>query len=86
MQGSKALAIPPKGASVWNAFSTVVEDSTTVRFQLKPLADVGQVSVLIWSDKLKDNARYFLTGLKANQWNAVEFRGSEARADGTGAG
>ena len=80
VQGSKALAIPPKGASVWNAFSTVVEDSTTVRFKLKPLADVGQVSVLIWSDKLKDNARYFLTGLKANQWNAVEFRGSEARA------
>ena len=80
VQDSKALAVPPKGASVWNAFSTVVEDSTTVRFQLKPLADVGQVSVLIWSDKLNDNARYFLTGLKTNQWNVVEFRGSQARA------
>jgi hypothetical protein len=79
LQGSKVLAIPPKGASVWNAFSTVVQDSTSVRFKLKPLADVGQVSVLIWSDTLKDNARYFLTGLKSNQWNEVEFRGSEAR-------
>ena len=80
MQGSKAWAIPPKGASVWNAFSTVVQDSTTVRFKLKPLAEVGQVTVMIWSDQLKDNARYFVTGLKAGQWNDVEFRGSEARA------
>ena len=44
VRGSKALAIPPKGASVWNACSTMFQNSTSVRFKLKPLGDVGQVS------------------------------------------
>ena len=56
-----------------------MKDSTTVRFKLKPLADVGQVTVLIWSDKLKDNARYPLAGLRQGEWRPVEFRAIEAR-------
>jgi hypothetical protein len=74
-----ALACPPKGVDCWRTFSVPVKESTSVRFRLKPLVDVGQVSVLIWSDKLKDNARYHITGLKPGDWNAVEFRAMEAR-------
>ena len=83
----RALAFPPKGVDCWRTFSVPVQDSTTVRFKLKPPANVGQVTVLIWSEKLKDNARYLITGLKQGQWNQVEFRAIEARtgwaADGT---
>ena len=36
---SNAFAFPPNGVSVWNAYSTPVKDSTTIRFKLKPLCD-----------------------------------------------
>ena len=64
----------------WRTFSVAVKDSTTVRFRLKPLADVSQVTVMIWSDQLKDNARYHIGGLKQGEWRPVEFRAIEARA------
>jgi hypothetical protein len=75
-----ALSIPPKGCSAWNAWSVTVSESTSVRFRIKPLADLDQVSVLIWSEKLKDNARYYVTGLKKGEWKTVQFRGAQARA------
>ena len=74
------LTFPAKGISAWNAWSVTVRESTSIRFRLKPLADVEQVSIMIWSDKLKDNARYYVTGLKKGEWKTVEFRGGEARA------
>jgi hypothetical protein len=76
----KGLSFPSKGAEIWNAFSTRVAESTQLRFKLKALADVQDVTVLIWSDKLKDNARYYVTGLKKGEWTTVEFRGVEARS------
>jgi hypothetical protein len=74
------LAFPSKGVDCWRTFSVPVKDSTTVRFRLKPFADVGQVTVMIWSDQLKDNARYHIGGLKQGEWRPVEFRAIEARA------
>ena len=79
VDGSKALAFGPKGVSNWNTFSVPVADSTTVRFKLKPLAEVGEVQILIWSKKNKDNCRYRIGGLKKDQWREVEFRAIEAR-------
>ncbi len=74
-----ALAIPPKGVHCWNAFSTPVRESTGIRFRLKPLADVEEVTLLIWSDRLKDNGRYRVRGLVKNAWKNVEFRALEIR-------
>ena len=51
----------------------------TIRFKFKPLQDVGEVTVLIWSKKHKDNCRYRFSGLRKGQWREVEFRGIEAR-------
>ena len=76
---SKAYAFPPAGVSVWNAYSTPVGDSTTLRFKLKPLCDAREVHVLIWSKKHKDNCRYTIGGLKKSEWTEVEFRAIEAR-------
>jgi len=74
-----ALAMPPGGAHCWNAFSTPVQESTALRFRLKPLADVPEVTILIWSDRLKDNGRYAVRGLKKGDWRDVEFRAIEVR-------
>ena len=74
-----ALSVPPKGVEAWNAWSVPVRETTSVRFRIKPLAPIDQVSILIWSDKLKDNARFYVTGLKPGEWKTVEFRGVEAR-------
>jgi hypothetical protein len=74
-----ALTVPPRGAESWNAWSVTVRESTSVKFRIKPLAELDQVAVLIWSEKLKDNARYYVTGLKKGEWKTVEFRGVEAR-------
>ena len=74
-----ALSIPPKGTSAWGGWSTTVGETTSIRFRLKPLVDLDQVSVMIWSDKLNDNARFYVTGFKKGEWKTVEFRGVEAR-------
>jgi hypothetical protein len=79
MDGSKAYAFPPQGASIWNAFSRPVTDATTVRFKLKPLGNAGDVQVIIWSKKHQDNCRYRLGRLKPGQWHEIEFRAIEAR-------
>lgn len=77
--GGGALSFPAKGVECWNAWSVTVRESTSVRFRIQPQAALDQVAVLIWSDKLKDNARYYVTGLKKGEWKTVEFRGVEAR-------
>jgi len=76
---SKAYAFGPQGASIWDTYSVPVEDSTTVRLKLKPLQDVDQVTVMIWSKKHKDNCRYRIGPLKKGQWRQLEFRAIEAR-------
>ena len=79
VEGSKAFAFPAKGGDVWDAYSVPVKESTTIRFKLKPLSDAGEVTVLIWSKKHRDNCRYRIGGLRRNQWRNVEFRAIEAR-------
>ena len=77
--GSKALSFGPKGCSCWRAYATGVKDSTTIRLKLKPLCDVGRVTVLVWSKKRNDNCRYYIGGLKKGQWRRVEFQAIECR-------
>jgi hypothetical protein len=79
VNGSKALEVPPSGAAVWNAFTTPVKDSTTIRFMVKPLADVAEADVLVWSPTLKDNVRFHLTSLKKGEWTSVEIRALDLR-------
>ncbi len=77
--GSQAYSFPPAGASIWDAYSTPVKDSTTIRLKLKPLGDLPEVTVMIWSKKQQDNCRYRISGLEKGQWRDVEFRAIEAR-------
>lgn len=79
VDGSRAYAFPPKGTSIWDAFSSTVTDATTVRFQLKPLGEANDVQVLIWSKKNQDNCRYKIGRLSPGQWRTIEFRAIEAR-------
>jgi len=77
--GSKAIAIPPKGVSTRGAFSTTVGPSTMVRLKLKPLCDVPEVQIMVWSVKRNDNYRVHVTGLKKGEWKEVEFKALEWR-------
>jgi acetyl esterase/lipase len=76
---SKAYSFGLKGAWIWDTFSVPVKDSTTIRFKLKPLCDISEVTAMVWSKKHKDNCRYRIFGLKKNQWRDVEFRAIEVR-------
>ena len=80
VDGSKALSFGPKGFSVWNEFSTPVKESTTIRFKLKPLFQPKQVTVMVFSKKLKDNCRYYSGYFKKDTWRQVEFRAIECHA------
>ena len=77
--GSKGYSFGPKGCSIWQAYSLDVKESTTVSFKLKALSDIGDLQVLIWSEKLKDNCRYKIGPLKKGQTRDIEFRALEAR-------
>jgi hypothetical protein len=74
------LSFPAKGAEIWGAFSPRVSESTQLRFKVKALADVQDVTVLVWSDKLKDNARHLVGGLKKDETRDVVIRGIQLRA------
>jgi hypothetical protein len=75
-----ALSFGPKGTSAWNAWSVPVRPSTTVRLRLKPLAEVDSVTLMMWSDKLKDNVRLTIGGLRKGEWKQVDVRVMQARA------
>jgi hypothetical protein len=74
------LSFPARGAEVWNAFSSRVTESTQLRFKVRALADVSNVTVLVWSDKLKDNARRLVGSLRKGEIQEVIVRGTQLRA------
>ena len=74
------LSFSAKGVETWGAFSPRVSDSTQLRFKVKALADVKDVTVLVWSDKLKDNARRLLGAFKKNETREVVIRGIQLRS------
>ena len=80
------LAFPAKGAEVWNAFSPKVSESTQLRFKVRALADVKDVTILVWSDKLKDNARRLVGSIKKGETQEVVVRGIQFRAGWDAAG
>jgi hypothetical protein len=80
------LSIPAKGTEVWNAFSARVTASTQLRFKVRALADVKDVTVLIWSDKLKDNTRHLVGSFKKDEAREISLRGTQLRAGWSASG
>lgn len=66
-----AVAVPPGGVEAWNAWSVVVGPATELRLRLKPLAPVGELTLQVWSDRLKDNVRHRVTGLRPGEERVV---------------
>jgi hypothetical protein len=79
VDSSKAYEFGPKGVWIWDTYSIPVKDSTMISFKLKPLCDVSELTVMIWSKKHKDNCRYRIGGFKEGRWRDIEFRAIEAR-------
>jgi hypothetical protein len=85
-RGTKAYVMPSKGISCWGAFSVPVKETTTISFKVKPLQDVPQIQVLVWSDKLNDNGRLVINGLKKGEWNEIKFKANQLRIGASGDG
>ncbi len=66
-----ALLLPPKGAEAWNAWSVPIGPATELRLKLKPLAEIGELTIQIWSDRLKDNVRQRISGLRRDETRAL---------------
>lgn len=77
--GSKALSVPKSAVWIENIFSALITPAVTVRFKVKPLSATQNVEVIFWSNKIQDNCWYHVRGLKADEWNVVEFKVADAR-------
>jgi hypothetical protein len=86
IRGTKAYLMPGKGISVWGAFAVPAKDSVTISFKVKPLQDVSQIQVLVWSDKLQDNGRITVDGFRKGEWKEVKFKATQLRIGAAGDG
>jgi hypothetical protein len=86
MRGTKAYVMPAKGISCWFAFSVPVKETTTISFKVKPIHDVPQLQILVWSDKLNDNGRIIIDGFKKGEWKEVKIKASQLRIGPSGDG
>jgi hypothetical protein len=77
--GSKALSMPPDGTGMFGAYTATVGASTVLRMKLKPLGDARDIQIMIWSEKQKENYRYFVPALKPDEWKDIEFKAVEMR-------
>jgi hypothetical protein len=57
-----------------------VTPALTVRFRVKPLADVKGLAVISYIPKLANNCWYHIRGAKKNEWTAVEYKVADTRA------
>jgi hypothetical protein len=79
MRGTKAYLLPSKGISCWGAFAVPVKETTTLSFRVKPLQDVPQLMIMVWSDKHQENGRLVIDGLKKGEWKEVKFKAAQIR-------
>jgi hypothetical protein len=79
MRGTKALSMSPAGIEVFGAWSVPVKEGVTISLKLKPLGDLSRMVILVWSDKLQDNARYFIEGLRKGEWNELHIKATDLR-------
>jgi len=71
--GTKAIAIPPKGSSV-RGFQVVTRPSTVVRFRLKSMIDLDFFECMSFIESKQANAWFHVTNLKKGEWRTVEFK------------
>ena len=88
VNGSPALSVPKSGG-VWidgKLPLRPVGPTWTVRFKAKPLRDLTQVEVLVWTGKPGISYWYHVRGLKRDEWNSVEVKASQLNRDWRGNG
>jgi hypothetical protein len=88
VNGSPALSVPKSGG-VWidgKLPLRPVGPTWTVRFKAKPLRDLTQVEVLVWTGKPGISYWYHVRGLKKDEWNAIEIKAAQLNRDWRGKG
>jgi hypothetical protein len=86
VDGTTALSLPRSGAWVDGKLPQPSASTWTLRFKAKPLRDLAQFEVLVWSGKPGISYWYHVRGLKRDEWNSVEVKASQLNRDWRGNG
>jgi hypothetical protein len=86
VDGTSALALPRDGARIDGKLPQPSGSGWMLRFKAKPLRDLSQFEVLIWSGRPGISYWYHVRGLKKDEWNTVEVKASQLNRDWQGKG
>jgi hypothetical protein len=86
VDGSPALALPRSGARIDGKLPQPSASTWTLRFKAKPLRDLTQFEVLIWSGRPGTSYWYHVRGLKKDEWTQLEVKASQLNRDWFGKG
>ena len=67
------LSFGPDGTGIFHVYQQLISESAFIRFRIKPLTDIQNVEVLIWSPELNDNLRYPIHDLITGKWTTIEM-------------
>jgi hypothetical protein len=86
VDGTPALAVPRAGARIDGKLPQPSASTWTLRFKAKPLRDLTQFEVLIWSGRPGESYWYHVRGLKKDEWTQLEVKASQLNRDWFGKG
>lgn len=84
--GTLALAVPRSGSWIDGKLPQPSASTWTLRFKAKPLRELTQFEVLIWSGRPGVSYWYHIRGLKRDEWNPIEVKASQLNRDWHGKG
>lgn len=85
-EGTRALSIPPDGATLADIPFATVRSSSLLRFWVKPLGEIPVLELVSWSPRLRCNFRTRAKGLRRDEWTRVELRLADAHKEYDGSG
>ena len=86
VDGSTALLVPRSGAWIDGKLPNPSGPTWTLRFKAKPLRDLTQIEVLVWSGRPGISYWYHVRGLKKDEWTPIEVKASQLNRDWKGKG
>jgi hypothetical protein len=88
VEGTTALSISKGKGGVYldRRFPERAGPTWTLRFKVRPSADLKYFEFLIWAGRNNSNFRYHLRNLKKDQWNQVEMKAADLNLEWNGKG
>jgi hypothetical protein len=86
VNGTPALAVARKYSRLDRALPDIVGPNWTLRLKMKPLVEMKEIEITIWSNVTRANFRYHVRGLKPNEWTSLELKAKQLNNDWNGNG